>query len=235
MANLKKCANGHFYDADLSATCPYCTSESPLAAASQTTAADVPQTQSILTPQAAPPPPPQTSGKTPWIVAGAFALAALILFSKLQAATEDAQKAQQALRENEHKIKLYDEMAISCGSNQSSSYYASTPVVFLDAGGEPQQLDIYCSIKDSKGDSPTIHRYIYYCGLTDNSGKRNFQRYVDDLTSELCEWKAGYPHTYLTLSSKSKNGGLFILRFTNDADDTEFRVLVVVRNLKERT
>lgn len=224
MANLKKCVNGHFYDSDLSDTCPYCTNESYHNPASQPNSTPNSQhisVQSLL-----------KSSKMPWFIVGIFVIIVVILLFILISISSDARKAQQLLNESEHKIKLYDEMAISCGTHKSSSYYASTPIVFLDADEAPKRLDLYCSIKDNNGKTPTIQREIYYCGLTDSSYKDNFQRYGDNLTAEWGEWQAGNPHTYLMLSSKSKYGGLFILNFTNDINDTEFRVFVVVRPKK---
>ena len=168
----------------------------------------------------------------PWCIVGILAIVVFILSLMLISIASDAKNAKQSLNENEHKLKLYDEMAISCGTHKYSSYYASTPIVFLEADEAPKRLDIYCSIRDSNGNTPTIQREIYYCGLTDSSYKDNFQRYGDDLTAEWGEWQAGDPHTYLMLSSKSKYGGLFILNFTNDINDAEFRVFVVVRPKK---
>ena len=202
---LKLCANEHFYDADRHNSCPYCAPPR------------------VMTDIIVPPPPPtqqKSSSKKSLLVAGV--IGALVSFiasagyfsdqmSSLRRDSLELHSMESKLKKTEKDLSTFRNALEDSLSYGSATYYSPKDLIRLKIGGRSAKIPVY-----SKGNG-TIRWEIY--DSNDNTS--------NNLDAKWGEWSNDW--TELTVTSKNK-AGIYVVRFSNNDNDAQFSVLVIVRN-----
>lgn len=232
MAQIK-CPNGHFYNDAIYNKCPYCSSDD----------VDPP----LLPPPPSPPPPPPSSSesKTPWIVTGIAALIAAFCFVQTSNAQKELAQVEQYVTEinqqtddaadklSEISKRLDDQSGSTKLAAQmielmrrtygraSDSFYASSPMVILKAGGEARKLNVHFNPTGNGGSA----KFMTLDYAVDARCLNRWSRDID------VNWSsdAWSDHKKDVIIAPGKTRGYNIIHFFNDVTNDSFDVLVVVK------
>ena len=230
MAQIK-CPNGHFYNNAIYNRCPYCSEDA---------------VNPAPTPPPPPPEPPSNSkSKMPWIVTGMAALMAVFCFVRTSDAQKELALVEQSVFETNRQTddaadklsEISKRLDDQSGSTKiaaqmielmrrtygraSDSFYASSPMIILKAGGKARKLNVYFNPNGKSGSAK--------CATLDRAvDARCLNRWSRDID---VNWSgdAWNDHKKDIIITPGKTRGYNIIHFFNDVTNDSFDVLVVVK------
>lgn len=147
--------------------------------------------------------------KIAWAVAAVAVIAAFLMLNKVKAHEIELANVQKQIQANEEQLEKYRDFAADYGYG-SSSYYAEKAIVFVGRNSEAR-VSIYCDLLSGE-----LHATM----IT-----------VDGEDLINAKWEAAFneEHKANVIIKTGDTRGFSTLHFTNEANDDNFDVLVVVQ------